>query len=105
MLVKIYSHSFIARLAAAFRRTERIAIVFGNNIYLFNTSRQDFTKHTRWLRHELMHVQQYQQHGTLRFIILYLFEYLKNGYYNNKFEQEARAAENNTALPVNFLIE
>jgi len=30
---------------------------------------------------------------VVKFLILYVFEWIKNGYYNNRFEVEARAAE------------
>jgi len=45
-----------------------------------------------------VHVLQYSEHGRFKFIIMYLWESLKNGYHKNKFEKEARLYENESAL-------
>ena len=68
-------------------------MVLGNTIYLHNISRQAFLENENWVKHELCHITQFKQHGYLGFIVKYLWESLKKGYYNNKFEVEARAAE------------
>jgi hypothetical protein len=49
----------------------------------------------KWLLHELKHVEQYQRYGAIRFILLYLYETVRRGYHNNRFEVEAREAEEN----------
>lgn len=82
-----------AWLAAKMLKANQVAIVFGNTIYLHNTSKETFEANKPWLRHELKHIEQYQQLGYWRFILLYLLETLQHGYYNNRFEIEARAAE------------
>jgi hypothetical protein len=82
-----------AWLAAKILKANQVAIVFGNTIYLHNTTKQAFEANKPWLRHELKHIEQYQQLGYWRFIMLYLLETLQHGYYNNRFEVEARAAE------------
>ncbi len=46
-----------------------------------------------YLNHELQHIFQFHQLGTFRFLYSYLKESVLRGYYNNKFEVEARAAE------------
>jgi hypothetical protein len=38
-------------------------------------------------------VEQYKRNGFAGFIVKYLFDWMKNGYYNNKFEVEARKSE------------
>lgn len=68
-------------------------MVLGKTIHLHNISAQHFLEDTRLLKHELCHVQQYKQHGYVGFIIKYLWESFRKGYYNNKYEVEARAAE------------
>ena len=68
-------------------------MVLGNTIHLHNATKNEFLNNPRWLKHELCHVRQFQQHGYLFFIFKYLWESVKNGYYNNRFEVEARAAE------------
>ena len=41
----------------------------------------------------MCHIKQFQKEGTIIFITKYLWESIKNGYTNNRFEKEARAAE------------
>ncbi len=89
----IKENSWIAKLAAKKLRTNNMAIVVGNTIYLYNTSKQNFLKDERWVKHELCHVKQFQQNGFISFIAKYLWESIKHGYYNNKYEVEAREAE------------
>ena len=89
----IKENSWIAKLAAAKLRSERVAIVIGKTIRLHNTSKKDFLKDERWVKHELCHVKQFKQNGFLSFIVKYLWESMKNGYHNNKYELEAKEAE------------
>ncbi|MCC7526099.1 MAG: hypothetical protein IT250_14820, partial [Chitinophagaceae bacterium] len=39
------------------------------------------------------HVEQFKRYGYIAFIARYTIETLKKGYYNNKYEVEARMAE------------
>ncbi|MBW7914378.1 MAG: DUF4157 domain-containing protein [Taibaiella sp.] len=80
-------------MAAYKLKTKQCAIVVNRTIYLHNTTREEFTANRKWLLHELKHVEQYQRYGIIRFIILYLYETVRKGYRNNKFEVEAREAE------------
>jgi hypothetical protein len=89
----IKENSWIARIAAWKLKATSVAIVVGRTIHLHNSSAADFLKNERWLKHELCHIRQYQQHGLVGFIVKYLWESLHKGYYNNKFEVEARKAE------------
>ena len=93
MQFKIKENSFIARIAAWKLKAKQVAIVIGNTIHLHNASREEFLNNKRWLNHELEHIRQYRQYGMIWFIIMYLIESAKKGYYNNKFEVAARAAE------------
>ncbi len=90
---RIKERSFIARLAAWKLKSEKVAIVIGKTIHLHNTARLEFFQNKQWVLHELKHVEQFKQHGLLFFIFLYLLESIRNGYINNKYEVEARAAE------------
>ena len=83
----------MARIAAWKLKSSSVAIVFGSTIHLWNSSKEDFLRNERWLKHELCHIRQYKQHGYIGFIVKYLWESIRKGYYNNKFEVEARAAE------------
>jgi hypothetical protein len=98
--VKCYikENSFIAKLAAKKLCAFSVAIVIGKTIHLHNSSKQQFINNSRWLKHELVHIKQFQQHGYLPFIIKYLWESIRKGYTNNKYEVEARAGENNTSI-------
>lgn len=79
-----------------------MAITIGNKIHLHNTSKAAFIQSTSWLCHELKHVQQFRQYGYFKFMLKYLLESLKKGYYNNKWELEARTAENDFSLLKEF---
>lgn len=68
-------------------------MVLGSTIHLYNTTGKDFLNNQRWLRHELVHVAQFKRYGFVNFLLRYLWESIKNGYRNNKFEVEARAGE------------
>ena len=90
---RITENSFIARIAAWKLGTPRVAIVIGTTIYLFGATREAFLSDPRWVKHELCHVRQFSDHGFVPFIAMYLIESILNGYYNNKYEVEARMAE------------
>lgn len=98
MKVRIKENSWVAKLAAAKLKAAKVAIVFGNTIHLHNTGKDEFLKDKEWVCHELKHVQQYRQHGYAGFLVKYLVSWIGKGYYNNKFEVEARMAENEQNL-------
>ena len=83
----------MARIAAWKLGSSSVAFVLGNTIHLYNVSEKEFLMNARWLKHELKHIDQFRQHGYFPFIWKYLVESIRNGYYNNKYEVEARAAE------------
>jgi hypothetical protein len=85
-----------------------IAITLGRRIYLSpvigQRSEQDLE---RLLRHELAHVRQVNRHGLIRFLRLYVTEFLRHfrrersvqrAYRAISFEIEAEAAEEGQAL-------
>jgi hypothetical protein len=89
----IKENSWIAWLAAKKLKANAVAIVVGNVIHLHNTTTQQFLQHTKWVKHELCHIQQFKQHGFVLFIAKYIWQSIRHGYYNNKYEVEARKAE------------
>jgi len=93
MELNIKENSWIAKLAARKLQSGQVAIVIGNTIHLNNTTREDFLQNEKWVKHEVCHLQQFKKHGKFIFIIKYLWESLFHGYYNNKYEAEARKAE------------
>jgi hypothetical protein len=98
--VKYYikENSLLARIAARRLKQDKLAMVLGKTILLHDTGTQEFINNRKWIRHELAHVQQFKQHGFLPFLVKYLLESIKNGYYNNKYEVAARAAEEDDSL-------
>ncbi len=94
----IKENSWLAAIAAKKLHEKSVAMVLGNTIHLHNTSKEKFLQNTKWVKHELRHLQQFSQHGYVGFIIKYLWESIRKGYYNNKFEVEARESEKDLEL-------
>lgn len=90
---KIKERSWLARVAAFKLGTRAVAMVLGKTIHLHNTTAAQFLKDERWVKHELCHIRQFKQYGFAGFIVKYLWESIRVGYYNNRFEVEARQAE------------
>jgi len=90
----IKENSWIAKLAAKKLRTENVAIVIGKTIHLHHVPKDVFLNDKKWVKHEMCHINQFKKHGYFTFIIKYLLESIKHGYYQNKYEVEARQAEN-----------
>lgn len=89
----IHENSWLAALAAFKLRSKRVAITMGNHIFLWNADRKTFLDTESWLKHELCHVRQFRHYGFFTFLWLYLIESVRKGYWENKFEKEARLAE------------
>ncbi len=98
MKVRLKENSWLARIAARKLRCSRVALTLGATIHLHNTTRNEFLEDTAWVCHELKHVAQYRYYGLLRFLVLYLAESVRKGYYNNRWEVEARLAEQDRHL-------
>jgi hypothetical protein len=91
--VRIRTNSGLARLAAWKLGVDSVALTLGNTIHLHNAKAGDFLSNGSWVRHELAHVEQFRRYGFFTFIFMYLAEWMKKGYYANRFEVEARNAE------------
>jgi hypothetical protein len=91
--VTIRQNAWIARLAAKQLKAGNAAIVIGKTIYLYGVSKKHFLNSPEWVRHELKHVEQYSQSGRLLFILKYLYQCTRYGYYNAPLEKAAREAE------------
>ncbi|MGB1259474.1 MAG: hypothetical protein ACPG6P_05490 [Akkermansiaceae bacterium] len=64
-------------------------ITLGHGIYVTQVA---YSK--RLIRHELVHVNQYERSGSIRaFMVEYLYQCLMYGYYAAPWEEEARAGE------------
>jgi hypothetical protein len=93
MQLNIKENSWVAKLAAKKLRSKNVAIVLGSTIHLFNVTKQEFLQNKKWVKHEMCHLEQFKRYGFFSFTIMYLWESAKKGYYNNKYEMEARMAE------------
>lgn len=102
---RIKENSFLARIAARQMKSQGIAMVIGKTIHLHGVSRKDFLQDISWVRHEACHVMQYKELGLLRFLWHYLWECKRVGYYANRFEVAARAAERDTKILRKILID
>lgn len=91
--VKIKENSWLARIAAYKLNSTSVAMVIGKTVHLHNSSKKEFLNDRCWVRHEVAHVKQCLELGLLRFLALYLVETFKKGYYNNRFEVDARQKE------------
>jgi hypothetical protein len=89
----IKENSWLAKIAAKKLKANAVAMVLGKTIHLHNTTKANFLNDERWLKHELCHIKQFAAHGYFLFVVKYLWESLRKGYYNNRFEVEARNAE------------
>ena len=87
---RIKEHSWLARIARWVLKTSNVAMVIGKTIHLSGVKKEDFLQDRYWVEHELCHIRQYKENGLMRFLGKYLIESCRNGYYNNKFEVEAR---------------
>src|SRR3954471_1741010 len=96
--VKIKENSWLAGIAARKLETQSVAMVVGKTIHLHNSTKEDFLRNRRWVRHEVAHVKQYAQLGFFRFIFLYLLETFNKGYENNSFEVDARQKEKDNSI-------
>jgi len=91
--ISIKENSWRAMLAARLMKSSNMAMVFGNTIHIWGVTKQEFLQNNKWVRHEMKHIEQYKEHGYLGFLTKYLWESIWHGYQNNKFEIDARAAE------------
>jgi hypothetical protein len=89
----IKENSWLAKIAAKKLKANSVAMVLGKTIHLHKTSASAFLQDEKWVKHELCHIKQFKQYGWFNFIVKYLWESLRKGYYNNRFEVEARQAE------------
>lgn len=96
--VKIKENSWLAKIAAKQLDSPSMAMVIGKTIHLHNSSKENFLKNKKWVRHEVAHVKQYARFGLLRFIFLYLLETFNKGYENNSFEVDARQKERDLSI-------
>ena len=89
-VVRTRTNSPLARIARAVLGARQVAMVLGNTVHLSGATRAEFLADAEWVAHEQTHIRQFQEHGTLPFLWKYLLESARVGYFNNRFEVEAR---------------
>lgn len=89
---RVVENSGIAKLAARIKKEKKYAITFGKTIFI-NCKKEDFFSDSWWVRHELVHVRQYNKHGVLSYLTKYFFYSIFHKYSKHPFEKEAIAAE------------
>ena len=94
--VKVIEHSWFARLHGAFATTRL------HRIYL-RGSAADFFSNPWLMLHEYCHVLRQWQTGSLT-VSRYVFELLRRGYWNNRFEVEAREFADQMAPQLHLLL-
>jgi len=88
---KTFVNSPLARVARlVLGRAPRVAMVLGQTVHLSGASRAEFLADPEWVAHEEVHLRQVRDLGLLRFLYQYLLESARVGYYQNRFEVEAR---------------
>lgn len=89
--MRIRENSFLARLARwKLGGKTSVAMVIGQTVHLSGATRAQFLASPAWVAHEQVHLRQFRQHGFWRFLWLYLHESARVGYWNNRYEVEAR---------------
>jgi hypothetical protein len=92
MKYKIVENSPFARIARLVLKSPDVAMVLGKTIHLSGVDKDTFLRNEQWVAHEACHIRQFEEHGFIRFLWLYLVESCRKGYVNNRFEVEARLA-------------
>lgn len=88
---RTFVNSPLARIARlVLGRAPRVAMVIGKTVHLSGASRAEFLADPEWVAHEEVHLRQVRDLGLARFLVQYLIESARVGYYQNKFEVEAR---------------
>ena len=88
---RTFVNSPLARIARlVLGRAPRVAMVLGQTVHLSGATREEFLADPEWVAHEEVHLRQVRDLGHVRFLWHYLLESARVGYYQNKFEVEAR---------------
>jgi len=94
--VRVIEHSWFARLHGAFATTRL------QRIYLAGSA-EDFFDNPWLMLHEYCHVLRQWQTGSLT-VRRYLIEWVRRGYWNNRFEVEAREFADQRAAQLHALL-
>ncbi len=90
--IRVVENSALAKIVAKIKGEELYAITLGKTIFI-SCKKEEFFEKQWWVKHELAHVSQYQKHGILRFLALYVYYAVFHPKSVNPFEMEAEVAE------------
>jgi hypothetical protein len=91
MSPRTFVNSPLARIARlVLGNASRVAMVLGQTVHLSGATREEFLADPEWVAHEEVHLRQVRDLGLPRFLFQYLVESARVGYYQNRFEVEAR---------------
>lgn len=102
--VRLKTDTLVSKIASTIMRPAKgraLATAIGKTIHLHNITPEDFINNKTFLRHELQHIIQAQT--TKGFRAKYVIETIRRGYYNNRYEVEARAMER-YAYPSGYVV-
>ena len=88
--LRTWTNSPLARIARLVLGTRRVAMVIGQTVHLSGATRAAFLADPEWVAHEEVHIRQFREHGFVPFLWKYLVESARVGYFDNKYEVEAR---------------
>ncbi|WP_210514445.1 hypothetical protein [Hymenobacter terricola] len=88
--LRTWTRSPLAFIARRVLKAQRVAMVIGQTVHLSGATREQFLADAEWVAHEQVHLRQYKEFGLLPFLWKYLVESARVGYYQNKYEVEAR---------------
>jgi hypothetical protein len=84
---------WLARLLSrgGLRGKEAHAITLGHTVHFCEVDKYEphLSGGLALLAHEVKHVEQYEREGWLKFYVKYLWDYVRGGYKNVRFEKEA----------------
>lgn len=85
----VYNSKFAKLMGKFFHETTYFAVTTSKNTTRYSCNIEMVNNF--WRKHEEVHKKQFERMGWFRFVISYFFEFIKNGYKNNKYEIEARS--------------
>jgi hypothetical protein len=93
--VRVVGNSRLAKIIACINGEKSYAITFGHTVFV-SCTKEDFFAKKWWVKHEFAHVTQYEKHGVLGFLSLYLYYNAFHHKSVNPLEREAEIAERAT---------
>jgi hypothetical protein len=88
-MVDKYNH-WLPKMIAKMNKSKKWAITLGQTAY-YSVPKEEVMKDEEWIRHEEHHKKQFKKDGVPKFLWKYILWSIRYGYWNNPYEEEARA--------------